>query len=43
MIRAAFNLTELPFSKEIKTQQLFMHTQFVGILTVTSVFHSPSS
>ena len=25
MIRAAFNLTEMPFSKEIKTQQLFMH------------------
>jgi type II secretory pathway predicted ATPase ExeA len=31
MIRAAFNLTELPFSKEIKTQQLFMHTQFVDL------------
>lgn len=28
MIRAAFNLTELPFSKEIKTQQIFMHPQF---------------
>lgn len=28
MIRAAFNLTEIPFSKEIKTQQLFMHPQF---------------
>jgi type II secretory pathway predicted ATPase ExeA len=28
MIYAAFNLTELPFSKEIKTSQLFIHPQF---------------
>jgi len=28
MIRAAFNLTEVPFTKEIKTQHLFMHPQF---------------
>lgn len=28
MIRAAFNISELPFTKEIKTTQLFMHPQF---------------
>jgi type II secretory pathway predicted ATPase ExeA len=28
MIRAAFNLTELPFSKEIDASRLFMHPQF---------------
>ena len=28
MIRAAFNLTELPFSKEIDTSRLFIHPQF---------------
>ena len=28
MIRAAFGLREVPFSKEIKTQQLFTHPQF---------------
>lgn len=28
MIRAAFNIKEIPFSKEIKTQRLFTHNQF---------------
>jgi len=28
MIRAAFNITEIPFTKEIKTNILFLHPQF---------------
>lgn len=28
MLRAAFNLTAVPFSKEIKTEHLFIHSQF---------------